>query len=95
MPDYDETGGWVFSDEFHRWQDDRNQVRYGVHRNGSELELTEIGWSAGMFKLKPTTPKVGSNDFEDACASWPIPVLLEDLNGLYHSSYLQFPGGSE
>jgi len=59
-------GDWIFSDEYHNWQDD--QAR-GNWRHGTETVLTELGWYYGAFQMKPTN----SGSMLDQ-AKWPEPI---------------------
>jgi hypothetical protein len=85
MADHDETGGWVFSDDYHQWQDGRSLLLSSSYRHGDEGALDLSGWGVGFFTIKSDRK---SDDWE-ASASWPSPHSLQDLNGHYHKSYFQ------
>lgn len=63
MTDHDETGGWVFSDEYHQWQDEKPNGN-GIIRGGSITHLMTFGWGAGLYSIR-------TDDKENISASWP------------------------
>lgn len=63
MTNHDETGGWVFSDEYHRWQDEKPNGT-ALFRGGTVSHLAALGWSAGLYSVK-------TDDKENVSASWP------------------------
>lgn len=71
---WDETDGWIFSDEYHDWQDE--DVWPGSYRYVSAIEHT--GWYLGLYEIKedPVETFIGST----AAAKWPTPRGSDDLD---------------
>jgi hypothetical protein len=76
MPDYDETGGWIFSDDYHYWQDTR--LSTGA-RFGGEANIHDCGWAIGLYGFR--TDYIGPFCYNPKAASWPVPYPNLDLDG--------------
>jgi hypothetical protein len=85
MPDYDETDGWIFSDEYHQWQSDQSMAFMSSHRFGEECMVDKAGWYIGLFTVKSDQMAA-----EVARAAWPDPNSRQDLYGPYHDGYYEF-----
>ena len=72
----DETGGWIFSDEYHAWQDTQARTSY---RHGSASWLRTYGWSAALYSIKSDTTDVYRWDVAYHASSWPDPPPAHDL----------------
>jgi hypothetical protein len=68
------TGDWIFSDEYHRWQDRNRQIGY---RHGHQRVAEYSGWYVGLFSIK--TDETAKSDM----ANWPEPGRRNDLEGPY------------
>ena len=68
---YDETKGWIFSDDYHEWQDNHSStsLRYG----GLTIEF--YGWYLGLYQIK-------AQDMGDTLSQWPEPIGIDDLEKL-------------
>jgi len=72
-----ETGEWIFSDEYHEWQDKESSydtastvaVQYREYGNSFERK----GWYVGLFDVK-------GNGQGDTAARWPKPYSFDDLD---------------
>jgi len=75
-----ETGEWIFSDEYHAWQDEqalRAARRYDHHRPDPN-DIMAIGWRLGLYSVVGHT--------QSAQASWPEPTRWHDLDGSFVST---------
>ena len=66
---WDETDGWIFSDEYHLWQDLHPISSY---RMGGSTIVIEYGWYLGIYQVKGGDG-ISSEPDVDA-ASWPEPL---------------------
>lgn len=66
---WDETDGWIFSDEYHQWQDGQYKP-FGHWRPAGEF-FTQAGLAFGVMEIV-TDP---ADEYPSgASARWPIPV---------------------
>jgi hypothetical protein len=72
--DWDETQGWIFTPEYHDWQDSQEA---GEYRNGDEIQVSEHGWWTGLFSVKSDPVKILS---WGTIARWPDPFDEQDLS---------------
>lgn len=68
---WDETDGWIFSDDYHAWQE---APRRGGYRPGTAPQVRDLGWYIGLWTEKPLA--------EDGTevAQWPEPLGRHDLD---------------
>jgi hypothetical protein len=85
MTRYDETDGWIFSDEYHQWQDEVGIQRReasavtGNWRPGGEFALRDLGFERGLYGFKPNGEQYREPNPAIA-AEWPKPLLKFDLD---------------
>jgi hypothetical protein len=69
--DTDETGGWIFSDAYHAWQDGQiDRTKTVLYRPGNWETVKTMGWWVGLFTIRGGEP---------AMARWPRPMQTDDL----------------
>jgi hypothetical protein len=71
---HDETNGWIFTDEYHRWQDKHRKMGY---RHGTLSWLENSGWYIGLYSIKWDNRLKPGPD----AATWPDPPPHQDLDG--------------
>ena len=68
-----ETGEWIFSDEYHQWQDEKSgSVTIWDNFRPEGIEVMEEGWYYGLFSWK-------SQDLNGIGAQWPDPAPGDSL----------------
>ena len=73
----DETAGWIFSDEYHAWQD---QQRAGAYRPGRMTVLWErYGAAVGLFSIKRQEHNE-INPILGVSARWPEPFERQTID---------------
>lgn len=69
---WDETRGWIFSDEYHKHEDRLHRTR-SAYRGGGEYNVREHGWYLGLYTVKHQI--YSDNDK----ARWPVPQDIHKL----------------
>lgn len=74
MSAYDETDGWIFTREYHRWQDRQNHNRW---RHGNAADIANQGWYVGLYSIKYDHPALID---DSVAATWPKPTAVHRLD---------------
>ena len=67
---WDETDGWIFSEEYHAWQERPHTAGY---RPGSAPQVRDRGWYIGLYTVKPL-------ELDSSTAQWPKPLRHHDID---------------